>query len=292
MTEHTEKTGRTAKKRTPIWVRFTRVAGLLAAILLLMKFTGFGERMFYWPSRTGFETPPGYEDVFFESEGRTLHGWFLPAADAAPGETRPVIVHCHGNAFNISRHDVFVDFLPAAGFHVLIFDYRTYGRSERGPLRREGLVEDARAAIEYARSRDDTTRVGLYGLSLGGTIALAAAARDEGVDAVCSLATFASWRGIASHYSGPLGRWLVRDGFDSVDSVASLGDRPLLILHGTDDEIVPFENGPTIRDAALAAGIDTEFVRLDGARHVDWIDTHPAARTAIIAFFRRTLAPE
>lgn len=292
MTEQTGKPGRRTKKRTPIWVRFTRVAGLLAAILLVMKFTGFGERMFYWPSRGEFQTPPGVEDVVFESEGRTLHGWFHPAAGAEPGEARPVIVHCHGNAFNISRHDVFVEFLPRAGFHVLIFDYRSYGRSERGPLRREGLVADALAAIEYARSRDDTTRVGLYGLSLGGTIALAAAARDEEVVAVCSVATFASWRGIASHYSGPLGRWLVRDGLDSIESVTKLGGRPLLILHGTDDEIVPYENGPAIRDAALAAGVETELVRLDGARHVDWIDTHPAARRAMIEFFRRELAPE
>jgi dipeptidyl aminopeptidase/acylaminoacyl peptidase len=277
-----------------LWLRVLRTALLLGLIPIAMKILGVGERLFYWPSRTAFQTPAGVEDVSFESEGLRLHGWFYRATDADPGEVRPVVVHAHGNAFNISRHDVFADFLPREGFHVLIFDYRGYGRSERGPLNRDGLVHDALAAVEYARGRPDTDpdRVGLYGLSLGGTIALAAAAEDQRVAAVCSVATFSRWKRIANGYVPLLGNWLIRDGRDAEESVTRLGDRPLLLLHGTDDEIVPFEHGPMIRDAALASGARVEFREFEGAGHVDWIDSEPAMREAIAAFFTEHLRPK
>lgn len=280
------------RRRAPWPVRVLRVLAILALIPIGMKVLGLGERLFYWPVRGEFETPAGAEEVWFDSDGVRLNAWFLRARDAVPGEVRPVIVHAHGNAFNISRHDVFVDFLPLEGFHVLIFDYRSYGRSERGPLHRDGLVRDALAAVGYARSRPDTDpdRVGLYGLSLGGTIALAAAAEDPRVRAVCSVATFSDWKSIANRYAPVLGKWLIAEGRDAVASVRSLGDRPLLILHGTDDEIVPFEHAGRIHEAALSAGVRSVFIPFEGASHADWVDTHPAMRRAIVDFFREHLA--
>lgn len=283
---------RPPRRRTPITVRLLRVAVVLALIPVGMKLFDFGERLFYWPVRGGEDPPAQAEEVWFDSDGIRLHAWFYRAMGSQAGEVRPVIVHAHGNAFNISRHDVFVDFLPREGFHVLIFDYRSYGRSGRGSLRRDGLVRDALAAVEYARSRPDTDpeRVGLYGLSLGGTIALAAAAEDPRVAAVCSVATFSRWKRIANGYVPLLGNWLVGDGHDAEESVARIRDRPILLLHGTEDTIVPFEHGIMIRDAALGAGARVEFLAFEGAGHVDWVDTHPAMRQAIVDFFRVHLA--
>ncbi|MBZ0172298.1 MAG: alpha/beta fold hydrolase [Phycisphaerales bacterium] len=293
MNEQTDEPGssKPKHKRRSLLCRLGRIAAVLGVVVIGMKLTGLGERLFYWPTRGQYAAPAGAEDVWFESEGRRLHGWFLPAVGVEPGDKAPTIVHTHGNAANISRHLVFVDFLPREGFNVLIFDYRSYGRSEKGPLHRDGLINDALAAIDYVMERPgvDPTRVGIYGLSLGGTIGIAAAAEDERVAAVCSVATFSTWKGVTGDYLPVLGPWLTRAGRDTVDTAAALGDRPLLLLHGTEDPIVSHRHAPIIEAAAREAGVDVTFTSVDGASHVDWIDSHPEMWRAIVEFFREHL---
>jgi len=266
------------------------LAAVLSVSLGVASFLGCGERLFYYPSRAPFDTPARLADVSFVSEGRTLHGLFIPATRAA-GERRPVIVFCHGNAGSVPRHLEFAEFLSASGCHVFLFDYRGYGRSEPGPLRRDGLIADARAAIDAMVTREDVDAsrgVGIMGMSLGGTVALAAAAQDERAAAVCSVATFSRWPDIAADHAGLLGRWLVKPGRDAVGSAAALGGRPLLLLHGTADIVVPHRHGEIIDGAARAAGVHSELLTLDGAGHVDWVD-RPSAREKVLAFFSEHL---
>lgn len=287
------------RKRAPVWVRVARVLAVFVVLTGILKVTGWGDRLFFYPVRSEYEPPAWAEDVWFESGGRRLHGWFYPARRPAPEDgselgPAPTIVHCHGNAFNISRHADFVDFLPAAGFNVFIFDYRSYGMSDKGPLNRDGLIDDAGAALDYVFSRDDVDpeRVGVYGLSLGGTIGLAAAAEDERVRAVCSVATFCTWKSVAGDYLPLIGPWLITPGRDAADSAAALGDRPLLLLHGTADPIVRHHHAPTIHEAATAAGVHSTFQSFEGVGHVNWIDESPELRNAIKAFFAEHLSAE
>ena len=262
---------------------------LILGMITVTKITGWGERLFFWPSRAPFTDPPGVENVTFTSDGLTIHGWFYKGRGNS--KKRPTIIHSHGNAFNISRHAVFVDFLPPEGFNVLLFDYRCYGRSDRGPLNRDGLIRDTEAAIRYVLTRPDVDpeRVGVYGLSLGGTIGLAAAAEDPRVKAVCSVSTFSTWKSVAADHAPVIGPFLTPPGRDAVDSVTRLGERPLLILHGSADRIVPYRHAPIIFDAAKDAGVDVTLKRFEGVGHVDWIDSQPAVREAIISFFRDNL---
>src|SRR5687767_11840228 len=98
------------------------------------------------PAAAGLE----FADVSFRTEdGERLHAWWVPA----PG---PVIGHvllCHGNAGNIGDRMAHVELLSAAGFDVLAFDYRGYGRSSGRPSE-QGLYRDARAAHEAMLGRE------------------------------------------------------------------------------------------------------------------------------------------
>lgn len=271
------------------------VFGLLSLTLVgFAALTGCMERLFYYPSRAEFQTPPRVEDVYFETEdGLTLHGWFIPADPRSlDGDApAPVVLTPHGNAGNVSHHYPFVDFLPRAGFSVFLFDYRSYGRSDRGRLRREPLIRDTRAALDALLARDDIdhSRIALFGLSIGGVIGLPVAAEREEIRSVVLMSPFASWKGIAADHSWLLGRALIPSGFDAIDQVRKLGDRPVLIVHGDNDEVVPVEHAGRLEQAAKDAGVDIQVRISPGAMHNDlfWVD--PGAENAIIEFLRETL---
>lgn len=279
-----------------------RVAGWLAASLALVGVSivldacAYLESKFiYYPTRTPFLTPRGVEDVWFETDdGLRLHGWFIPARGRKPGDAPgPAVLHVHGNAGTVADHAAFTEFLSDAGVGVLLFDYRSFGRSDaaRGRLGRADLVEDADGALDYLLSRPgvDPRRVGIFGFSLGGVIGLSVAAERPEVRSVVSVAAFASWRGIAMSHAGWTGALLLRSGHDAEGSGARLGGRPLLIVHGDADTTVPVGHARRIAGTAMAAGVPIETAIVPGAGHVDVLDADHGTPDTIAAFFRRTL---
>lgn len=280
------------RRRRSIILRFIRFPLVLALGAVTLRLFGCADRLFFMPVREALTPPPNAIEVTFESDGRTLHGWFFPAPGVTADNPGPAVVHCHGNAGNMRDHAAFASFLPAAGVSVLMFDYRGYGQSERGPLRREGLVEDTLAAVAHARALPevDPDRVGLYGVSLGGSIAIAAAVRDERVPTIATATAFSSWKAVAGDTLPVIGRWVVGPGIDAEHLVKALGRRPLLVAHGTADSIVPVYHAERIAEAARGAGVDVEVRTYDGASHNAWPMTHPDMTAAIAAFLVRTLA--
>ena len=247
-----------------------------------------GERFVYFPTRESFDTPAGFEDVTFRNDsGHTLHAWFLPARGAQPGETRPAVLHAHGNAGNVSLHSGFSSFLTNRGLHVLVFDYRGYGRSHDAPINRRALLEDTQAALAYLRTRSDVDpdRIGLYGVSLGGVPALNTAALDDRVPAVATLSAFSSWKGVANDHAPVVGPLLIRAGLDPIDAVRQLGHRPVLLVHGDADAIVPYHHMARLETAAREAGVPVMTHTAHDADHNDLIFTHPAASEALADFF-------
>ena len=268
-------------------------AAILLLTILVVRLIGAAESLAYWPSRDPFPTPPWNQDVWITTEdGVRLHAWLMPARGVAPGAPAPAVLHVHGNAGNIASHDSFSRFLTDAGMHVLIFDYRRYGRSDdTGPLRRAALVADTRAALDalFARPDVDPHRVGVLGVSLGGAFALEAAADDSRVRAVATLSAFSSWQGIASDAAPLLGPLLIPPGVDGVDAAARLGSRPFLVMHGDADAVVPPRHARLLADAAAAAGVRAETWTAPGGDHNGMVQSMPEARERLIAFFAEHL---
>ncbi|OGA00161.1 MAG: hypothetical protein A3H35_18745 [Betaproteobacteria bacterium RIFCSPLOWO2_02_FULL_62_17] len=123
--------------------------------------------------------------ISFESSRITLRGT-LHTPDG-PALSRPAIVLCHGfgGSSNGAGHPELARTLERAGYVVLRFDFRGCGASdgERGRVICLEEVEDARAAITFlqAQAGVDPSKIGLIGASLGGSVALTAAALDERV---------------------------------------------------------------------------------------------------------------
>ena len=263
-----------------------RLLIVFLGILLLVRLTGYAERLAFWPSRRAFETPSRYEDVWFTtSDGVKLHGWFMAAQGLAEGEKAPVVLHCHGNRGNVSKHDQFSSWLPSHGISVLVFDYRCYGRSDNtGPLDRHALLVDANAALEYLLTRDDIDpdRIAAMGVSLGGAFALPLAADRPEIKALVSLSTFSTWQGVASDWVPILGPILLGPGDDPIDHVAGLGDRPWLILHGDADKVINVRHASILYEAGLAASVPVTRIIVPGAGHNDVLFVDPHAQQAVL----------
>ncbi len=128
------------------------------------------------------------EDVSFDSGGERIAAWFYPGEGDAPAR-RPCIVLGHGfAAVKEARLDAFAERFAAAGFACLVFDYRHFGASGGTPRQVIDIGEQRRdwdAALRYARSlpRVDAERIGIWGTSFGGGLAMEVAARDRRVRA-------------------------------------------------------------------------------------------------------------
>lgn len=275
------------------------IALLLIAGLLLM--CGCASRMFYYPTKEVYELPTAYglayENVRFASgDGTKLSGWFIPAKGIPKG----TVIHFHGNAQNMTSHFSFSAWLPGEGFNVFIFDYRGYGDSEGKPGR-EGLHQDSLAALKYAASRKDVdpNRLLILGQSLGGANALAAVAAGDkkGIRAVVIDSTFYSYRlivrdaikqiPILSLARWPLSFLVVSNKRSPCSVIATLSPIPILILHGTDDGVIPYRHGQMLNAVAREP---KEFITVEGGQHTDALTrSDPQYRKRLVKFFEDAL---
>lgn len=283
-----------------------RWAVLLGLTAFVLWSTGCMERWFYYPDRGPTpvtEAPTGSEAVeFLSADGTKLFGWFIPARGTTTPEqrrTHAIILHVHGNAGNILSHAYFTEHLPPAGFNVFIFDFRGYGQSEGSAHHREDLIADTSAALDVLLQRDDVapTRIGMYGQSLGGAIALNVMADRPEIRCAVFESSFASWREVAANSVGGdppffAASWLaamcVPDQLRPIDAIARI-DRPMLLLHGDADPLVPVSHG---RRLAAAAGECARLMVLRGGGHNTLRDTNPEVDRATIDFFREHLGAD
>jgi len=228
---------------------------------------------FYLPDRIKYDSPEraglAFEPVVFHSaDGTQLSGWFLPAAGmASPKNARGTVVHMHGNAQNMTAQWPYVEWVPARGYNVLVFDYRGYGQSHGKPDPK-GVFEDAVAALDYVRSRPDidTGKIFVFGQSLGGMIAIAAAgASPKGVRAVLAEAPFHSYTALSDDRTPGEGQ-IVDESWSATTHVAKLAPVPLLLVHGTSDKIVPYSHSQMLLAEAREP---KRLVTVEGGDHLD-----------------------
>lgn len=217
-----------------------------------------GNQLFYFPTHDEPATPKmwglKYETIDFKSaDGTALHGWFIPAKNKAPQGAKGTIVFSHGNAGSVGHHLGFCVWLAEAGYNVIMYDYRGFGKSG-GTVDRRGMIDDVKAAFAYAAKRPDIDPEKLvsYGHSLGGAQSVTALGESpvKGLRAIVIDGAFASYQAMARIIGGQLGASLITDELSPRDFVRKLTPTPLLVVHGTNDEVVPVSQGKQLFEAA------------------------------------------
>ncbi len=243
--------------------------------LLLIPLVGacsimfFEEKLIYFPSKypVGLwdtERLSGWhggvaakaEDAWIRTEdGLQIHGWYVfpeqPGENGArvPAATRHVILWFHGNAGSIAdRFDMALGFLEFPA-RVLMIDYRGYGRSEGSPSEK-GLYKDARAAWNYLLKERGhrPEEIVLFGKSLGGGPAVQLATEVDPAGLIVQ-SSFTSIPDMASRIFPVLPRALIRTKMDSLSKIGKVRI-PKLIVHSPADEVVPYDMGQKLFEAA------------------------------------------
>jgi fermentation-respiration switch protein FrsA (DUF1100 family) len=219
------------------WFRLTDLA-----VSMLRRFE---HNRVYRPHRelpaTGAELQRPFENVFFRtSDGVELHGWFFPA-NPDSSRARFVILLCHGNAGNIGHRLELYRALLDAGANVFTFDYRGYGRSQGRPSE-EGTYLDGQAACQWLRQKGfSSSRIVVYGESLGGGIASELCLREP-MGGLILQGTFTSLPEIgADLYPWLPVRWISRIRYDTRNKLPRI-KVPVLVMHSRGDGLIGFRH--------------------------------------------------
>jgi fermentation-respiration switch protein FrsA (DUF1100 family) len=207
------------------------------------------------PAEAGL--PEAEEAVLDTPDGARVIVWHIP-----PKGDRPVWLYFHGNGGALRyRTDRFRE-LTAQGEGLVALSYRGYAGSTGRPTE-AGLLEDARAAYDFAVKRYGAERIVLWGESLGSGVSRALAPQRP-VARVVLEAPFLSAVDIAAGvYPYVPVRWLMKDQFRSDLRVAKV-TAPVLVLHGDRDTVVPVSSGQHLYKLITSP---KRFVRIAGGGH-------------------------
>jgi fermentation-respiration switch protein FrsA (DUF1100 family) len=111
---------------------------------------------------------------------------------------------------------------------------------------------DGNSALKYLKSRADVenTKVVIYGQSLGGHLAAVVAEKNENeIDGLVMEGAFSSHKNIGIEFAGFLGRIFVKEQYSALEAIAEY-HKPLLIIHSTEDDVVPIKMGKELYEKA------------------------------------------
>ncbi len=238
-------------------------AGILIVVVTVRVIEN---QLIYFPPRypDGFPSPQTVEreveDVWLlTADGVRINAFYYPDPTS-----KQVLLWFHGNAENIGYGLEHLRMLAKIGVNILAVDYRGYGKSEGKPDE-AGVCQDADAAYDYLikQSHFRAQDIIIYGHSLGGAVAVNLASR-RACGGLIVQSSFSSARAMARRmFVIPLVEYVVKSRFDSLQSIRQVR-APILIVHGTRDEVVPFAMGQQL----FGAGPEPKrFYPIDGAGH-------------------------
>ena len=254
---------------------------VIIAALVILSGTGCKNRLMFHPYGQLVSSPSAaglkFEDIYFNTEdGIRLNGWWV----AAPGG-RGTVLFCHGNAGNISFLVETIVIFHEMGLDVLVFDYRGFGRSGGTPTE-EGTYRDAAAAWKYltVQKKVPPSRIILVGRSLGGPIA-AWLSQDRSPGALVLESTFTRAADVAdAHYDFSPGNLLFGDAYKT-SAYITRARCPMLVVHGPEDEIVPYRLG---LELFRKAPVPKEFLMIHGSHNGGFLQSREIYTAGIIRF--------
>jgi fermentation-respiration switch protein FrsA (DUF1100 family) len=245
-------------KLTPVLLTTIRVGiyfvvGLYLVLVFVALF--LSDRMIFQPQRSSYQDTPDFFKLT-TADGTRITATYLPNPSA-----RYTLLFSHGNAEDIGDNFPFFMQLRSAGFAVFAYDYHGYGTSEGTPSEKS-IYQDVDAAYEYLTKtlRVPPQQIISFGRSVGNGAAIDLAARKPVGGLIVQSGFTTAFRVLTKVPLVPLDR------FRNVDKIKNV-HCPVLVMHGQDDEVIPFAHGLTLYEKANAP---KTHLWVAGAHHNDF----------------------
>jgi fermentation-respiration switch protein FrsA (DUF1100 family) len=249
-----------------------------------------------------------FEDVSVTTkDGQRLRGWYVPASATAKG----AIIVAHGYKDDRSSMIGVADILHRHGYSVLVVSFRGHDDND-GETISFGLREraDLEAFYQYLHARPDVDqdRIGLFGVSMGGTISIGYAAENPAIRALVSDCAFSSisdtvatsvryFTGLPAFPFAPaIVFWTERDiggrvaDIDAKKWIARIAPRPVLLMQGGADRVVSADSGARLFEAA---GEPKELWFEPDVGHAEFLKSKPEEfERRLTEFFDRTIGDQ
>lgn len=225
------------------------------------------DRLFYYPDRNlsnqDIADSLNFQKVTFRSKnGNNLSGYWVTAEDTAIAS----ILFLHGNAGDINDRIESLEILRKNGFNILIFDYQGFGLSQ-GEVSHQNLAEDAESAMNFLLQKNAAKGlpVIILGRSIGGHLAVKTASVFQ--DKICAVViegAFTSHRNIAVFHAPlflkPVAFLIVKSEYKAISHIKDI-NVPKLIIHSTEDEVIPYYMGVELYENATEP---KDFMKIKG----------------------------
>jgi len=199
----------------------------------------------------------------------------LNAALISYPNSKGVILYLHGNKGNVERCIRQTRQFQDLGYDILIPDYRSYGKSGGVLENEKQMYQDMQLTYDYLSKR--YKRILLLGYSMGTGMASYLAAHNP-CDGLVLISPYVSLVDMKNRYFPIVPSFLMKYKFRTDENLKTVYC-PITLLHGTEDEVIPFESSEDLHRLFPKS----TFVPLKGVGHRRII-FDPAVRRAIISF--------
>ncbi|MHA1911424.1 MAG: alpha/beta hydrolase [Candidatus Kariarchaeaceae archaeon] len=246
-------------------------------ILFLILFRRWTDYMVFFPQKvreysvTPNERGMEYDDLWLQSGKEKIHGWLIKSiiSERSGRYDIPTILFFHGNAGHLAHRLTLIEKLRETGAHILIVSYRGFGLSS-GKTTEKTAYLDGEAVMDFVLKNEELkdSPIIIFGRSMGGGIAVELAKRyKDRISGLVLEATFTSisdlvWR----YYKIPKSSLIMRTNFNNLKKIQYIST-PTLFIHGTKDEIIPFEMSEKLYDHSLAK--EKSILKIEGGKHED-----------------------
>ncbi|MDX1461660.1 MAG: alpha/beta fold hydrolase [Marinirhabdus sp.] len=211
------------------------------------------------PEAHQFEFNQPFEEITLTtSDGAKLHAIHFTVEDPVG-----IVLYFHGNAGTLEQWGTIASQFTTAKYDVLMMDYRGYGKS-RGERTEDLLYQDANRFYEQAKIWFPEDEITVFGRSLGTTFATYVAAKNAPKALVLESPFYSLTSVVKTRYPMLPVNQLLRFEFNTAAYLEEVRCE-VTIIHGTEDEVVPFEQGKRL--VALLPQREVEFIEIKNGKH-------------------------
>jgi pimeloyl-ACP methyl ester carboxylesterase len=251
---------------TLVWKKRLLKGLLLLVIVYLAIGAGlyfFQENLLFHPTSLTKDHRFRFSQAFEEVNLQSRTGLINLLIFRPVKEPKGLVVFFHGNKHNVEHYAKYPSFFTENGYEVWMIDYPGFGKST-GEISEAILYEQALLVFDSAREKTGSENIAVYGKSIGTGIASYVAAHRKCSQLILETPYY-NIRKLASHYFPIYPSWPpARYQFPNDRHLKEV-EEPVIIIHGTEDEVVPYEQGQKL----AKENPQIRMVTVNGGKHND-----------------------